>query len=237
MPSWVAYSEQLIRGLSDPAILFGHFTYFLLIVSMLMRRMAWLRSIAIASGLTKIIYRAFIVVDPVSVLWETIFVIVNVAQLLIIWYYENHHKFTDEEQHFVENMPSGIGRSSIKRLLELADLVRRDADELLTVEGQRVNQLMYLADGIVKIEHGGRVVAICGPGDYIGELSFLSGNPATATSIAVKPVRILAFDQEKLRNSVETDGELRRVLESALNRNLAGKLLRSNETGTRVAGA
>lgn len=220
---------QVFENLTDPVILFGHFTYLLLIISMLMRRMAWLRSIAIASGLAKIIYRAFFAVDPVSVLWEAIFVLVNAAQLAVIWYYEHHHKFEAEERHFVENMPAGIGRSAVKRLLELADLERFSVGETLTREGEPVTKLMYVADGVAKIEHAGRIVAICGPGDYVGELSFLSGQRATATATAVKPMRVLSFEQTKLRATIASDPELRRVLETALNRNLAGKLTRTNQ--------
>ena len=223
--------DELLRGLSDPVILFDHFTYFLLIVSMLMRRMVTLRIVAVGSGIAKIAYRAFFVLDPVSVLWETIFVLVNIGQLLIIWYYEYHHRFADEERHFADNMPAGVDRSAIKRLLDLADLQRHATGDVLTTEGEPVKRLMYLADGIVKIELGDRVVAICGPGDYIGELSFLSGRPASATATVVKPTRILAFDQARLTASIEADPQLRRTLESALNRNLAGKLVRSNDTG------
>ena len=223
--------EELIQGLSDPVILFGHFTYLLLIVSMLMRRMVALRVLAVASGVAKIVYRAFFVLDPVSVLWETIFVLVNIGQLLIIWYYEHHHRFADDERHFADNMPEGIDRSALKRLLDLSELERHDPGVILTTEGQPVRRLMYLADGIVKIEHDDRLVAICGPGDYIGELSFLSGNPASATATVVKPARILAFDQTRLNAATDADTQLRRTLESALNRNLAGKLARSNDPG------
>ncbi len=223
--------EELIQGLSDPVILFGHFTYLLLIISMLMRRMVALRILAVASGVAKIVYRAFFVLDPVSVLWETIFVLVNIGQLLIIWYYEHHHRFADDERHFADNMPEGVDRSALKRLLDLSELERHDPSAILTTEGQPVRRLMYLADGIVKIEHGDRVVAICGPGDYIGELSFLSGNPASATATVVKPARVLAFDQTRLNAATASDTQLRRTLESALNRNLAGKLARSNDPG------
>jgi hypothetical protein len=221
--------QELIAGLSDPAVLFGHFTYLLLIISVLMRRMVWLRLFAVASGVTKIIYRAFFILDPVSVLWETVFVIVNLVQLAIIWYYEYHHRFSEDGRHFAESMPAGTERSAIKRLLDLSDLVRNEPGDVLTREGAPVRNLMYVADGIVKIEHGDKVVAICGPGDYVGELSFLSGSPATATATVVKPARILAFDQARLAAAVEGDLQLRRTLESALNRNLAGKLTRANE--------
>jgi len=221
--------DHLVRGLVDPVILFGHFTYFLLIVSMLMRRMVALRLLAVASGLAKIVYRSVFVFDPVSVLWETVFVLVNVIQLLIIWYYEHHHRFAAEQKHFAENMPDSVDRSAIKRLLDLSDLRRYEPGTVLTTEGQPVRQLVYIADGIVKIEHGDRIVAICGPGDYIGELSFLSGRPASATASVVKPSRALVFDQVRLAAATAADPQLRRTLESALNRNLAGKLTRAND--------
>jgi hypothetical protein len=223
--------DELLAGLTDPVILFGHFTYLLLIVSMLMRRMVALRLFAVASGLAKIVYRAFFVLDPVSVLWETIFVLVNIVQLVIIWYYEYHHRFSEEHEHFARNMPVDTDRGALKRLLDLSELNRFAPDDVLTREGEKVTRLFYLADGIVKIEHGGRVVAICGPGDYIGELSYLSGGAASATAVVVKPTRVLAFEQAKLAAAIKSDATLRRTLESALNRNLAGKLMRANEAG------
>ena len=231
------FVDELLAGLRDPVILFGHFTYLLLIISMLMRRMVMLRLLAVASGLAKIVYRAVFIIDPVSVLWETIFVLVNIIQLVIIWYYEYHHRFSEEQQHFADNMPPDTDRSALKRLLDLSDLQGFAPDEVMTREGEKVTRLIYLADGIVKIEHAGRVVAICGPGDYIGELSYLSGNPASATAIVVKPARVLAFEQSKLNAAIKSDASLRRTLESALNRNLAGKLVRSNDAGTAVPAA
>jgi hypothetical protein len=225
-------------GFFDPAILFGHFSYFLLIVSMMMRRMLWLRSIAIASGVTKIIYRAFFVFDPVSVFWESVFVAVNVFQLIALWYFDNHYRFKDEKQHFAERIPVGINRRAVRRVLQFARAVQFDEGAKLAVEGAPVRDLIYISEGVVTIERGGQIVAFCGPGDYIGELSFLTHNPATATAIASKNLRTLVFDQNRLRAAIEDDGELRRVVEAALNHTLASKLLRSNTPlGEAVQGA
>ena len=223
------YIDELLHGLRDPAILFGHFTYLLLIISMLMRRMVWLRAFAVASGLTKIVYRAFFVFDPVSVLWETVFVLVNIGQLLIIWYYERHHRFSGAEQHFADNMPPGMDRATIKRLLGFSASRDVEAGATLTSEGQGVDDLLYVAGGEVRILHGDRIVATCNPGDYVGEMSFLTGNPASATSKSVTPVRLLAFERRKLRAAIDADPALRRTLEAALSRNLAEKLVRAND--------
>lgn len=73
--------HDLQLTLTDPRLLFGHFTYLLLIVSMLMRRIVWLRAIAVAAGISKVIYRIFFIFDPVSVLWESMFVLVTVGEL------------------------------------------------------------------------------------------------------------------------------------------------------------
>ena len=54
----MAALEAIWHALADPVVAFGHFSYFLLIVSMLMRRMVWLRTLAVASGLTKIVFTA-----------------------------------------------------------------------------------------------------------------------------------------------------------------------------------
>lgn len=80
-------------------------------------------------------------------------------------------------------------------------------------------------------------MAICGPGDYVGELSFLSGKAATVTAMVVKPTRAVVFDQARLNAAVAGDALLRRTLDSALNRNLAGKLTRSNDGPTSGAAA
>lgn len=220
--------DQLLNGLTNPVILFGHFTYFLLIVSMLMRRMVWLRSFAVASGVAKIIYRAFFVFDPVSVLWETVFVLVNIVQLLLIWYYERHHRFTEDQRHFVDSMPQSVERRALKRLLAFATVREVPADEVLVREGEVVKDLLYVATGVARIESAGRIIAVCGPGDYLGEMSFLSGEPATATVVASKPMRVLAFDQQRLHTAVASDAAIHRAMEAGLNRNLVGKLVRAN---------
>lgn len=220
--------DQLLTGLTNPVILFGHFTYFLLIVSMLMRRMVWLRSFAVASGVAKIIYRAFFVFDPVSVLWETVFVLVNIGQLLLIWYYERHHRFTEDQRHFVDSMPLSVERRVLKRLLSFATVREIPADAVLVGEGEVVKDLLYVATGVARIESAGRIIAVCGPGDYLGEMSFLSGEAATATVVASRPMRVLAFDQQRLHAAVISDAAIHRAMEAGLNRNLVGKLVRAN---------
>lgn len=220
---------DFLHAMTDPVALWGHLTYLLLVISMMMRRMVWLRSLAIASGLAKIVYRGWLMFDPVSLVWEVIFVAVNVIQLAVIWYYERHHRFGPDEQSFVSAMPSHVERRALKRLLRLARVREYAAGQQLLREGEPVTELLHVTSGVVRIEKGGRMIAACGSGDYLGEMSFLSGKPATATAIASKPVRALAFDQAALNKVLTGDTNLRRALEAGLNLNLVGKLARTSD--------
>ncbi len=219
-----------LEGLVDPHFVLGHFPYFLLCLSMLMRRMVWLRVIAIAAGLSRIFYRTVLVFDPVSVLWETILVIINVGQLLITWWYARHHRFSTDEQNLLERLAPDADRRALRRLFGLGAWRHVPAGTALTVEGEHVNELIFLADGLVRIEKGGAIVAVCGAGDFIGEMSFITGRAATATSIADRQSRLLAFRQSDLRKAAEDDAAVRHILETAFNRNLIDKLSKSGDT-------
>ena len=213
----------------DPSHILTHVPYALLVLSMLMNDMGWLRAIAIAAGLIRIINRAWFEVDPIIVFWEVIFVAVNVGQLAILWYYARRHRFAEHESHFAASMPSNVDRRSVRRLLKLARLRRAEPGEKLTVEGALVGELIFIAEGVVQIERGGAIVAVCGPGDFLGEMSFVTGGPASATAVVARPLRYLAFDQMRLRNAIESDSELKQAMDASFNRNLVGKLAKSGQ--------
>lgn len=221
--------QPFVDRMLDPSHILTHVPYALLVLSMLMNDMGWLRAIAIAAGVIRIINRAWFEVDSIIVFWEVIFVAVNIGQLLILWYYARRHRFEEHETHFADSMPQSVDRRSIRRLLKLAHMRHAQPGDTLTTEGAPVSDLMFIADGVVQIERGGVIVAVCGPGDFLGEMSFVAGGPATATAVVARPLRYLAFDQTRLRSALEADSELKQAMDASFNRNLVGKLAKSGQ--------
>lgn len=220
--------STVLARMLDPAYFLTHLPYALLVVSMLMNDMGWLRAIAISAGLIRIVNRAFIDTDPIIVFWESIFVAVNVAQLLILWYYARRHRFSDDEKRFVDTMPKGIERRTLRRLLRLATLREIAPGTELTRAGQPVQEVIFIAEGVAQIERDGRIVAVCGPGDFVGEMSFVTGAPANATAVAARPMRYFGFDQKKLRAALDANSDMQKAMEASFNRNLVGKLSKAN---------
>ena len=222
---------EFLAGLTDPDHVLTHIPYALLVLSMMMNDMGWLRAIAILAGVIRIINRAFFDIDPIIVVWETVFVAVNVMQLLILWYYARRHRFSAEEQRFVDILPGNVSRRTVRKLLRLSTPRSVEAGVVLTSEGQAVERLIFIGDGVAQIERAGRIIAVCGPGDFVGEMSFVTGAPASATAVAARPMALFEFDQKRLQSVAEADIDLRRALEAAFNRNLVGKLGRAPLAG------
>ncbi len=222
--------SQLLASFNDPVRLFGHFTYFLLILSVLMRNIAWLRALAIGSGVTKIIYRTFFVYDPVSIFWEAVFVLVNLGQLALMWWENRRRTLTPEEETFISMFQPALPFAAAADLLRAGYWHEAPAGSMLTVQGQALNALIYLSEGDVRIEAGGRPVARCGPGDFLGEMTWQSGAPATGTAVAETAVRYLRFERSQLETAMRKRPVLGFAMQASFNRNLIGKLVRANET-------
>ena len=215
-------------GYAGMALLVGNLTYVVQLSSLLMRNIAWLRLLAIAAGVIKIIYRLFFVPDPVSVFWESTFLVVNLGQLALIWWENRPPTFTAEEQYFIDVVVPDLAAPDARILLNGGNWVDLPEGAEVTTEGKRLDALIFIAAGEVRIERGGVAIAACGPGDFLGEMTYASGNPATATSIAVGPLRCLRFERAALDKAQARRPVLRMALHASFNRNLIEKLLRSS---------
>ena len=178
----------------SPGALVGHAGYLLLILSMLMTRMLWLRIIAIGAGTLQAIYYGVWLHDPVGTFWETIFVLTNIGQIAIMGWRNGKARFTADERAFYEIAVPELEPADARRLLRAGRWLDAPAATVLAEEGKPVPDLVFLVAGDVDITHGEQIVGQCGPGAFIGEISVSTGGPATATAVARTAVRYLAFD-------------------------------------------
>ena len=206
----------------------GHASYVLLVLSMMMRSMFWLRVLVIMSAFVAIAYDWFWLKDPVGVFWETLLVLVNIVQLTITWHQNRSAQFSDEERAFMDGHLPSLSMAQRRRLLNHGMWISGDKDTQLTEEGEPVSHLVYLADGQALVSSGGKPVAVCEPGAFIGEMTALHGDPANGTVKLIRHSRYWAIEAQQLRDLVGKDGEIANALESSFARNMRDKLVRSN---------
>ena len=79
---------------------------------------------------------------------------------------------------------------------------------VLIEEGKQPDSLFILIDGEVRISISRptpRDVAVCGPGEFLGELSFLESRPASATVRALSPLIVLRIRRAAMLARLASD--------------------------------
>ena len=112
-------------------LLVGNIEYVLLVISMLMTRMVWLRTLAVGSGVAGFIYCTWWLHDPVGMFWETTFTLVNVAQLALLKYRNVATRFSDNDREFYLRIFPQLEPYQMRRLLKAG----------LDGEGERSGQI------------------------------------------------------------------------------------------------
>ena len=105
----------------------------------------------------------------------------------------------------------------LNHLEESATLLEFSAGDALIEEGTNADSLLLIAEGQIKVFTNafGKIVDLktLNPGDYVGEVSLLSGKAATATVEAVSDVKVVSIGRVALVKVVENDETLRKALE------------------------
>lgn len=203
----------------------GHISYILIAISYYLTNIFWLRVTAVV-GLSMEIWYFRLSGGNLStgIAWDMVFIAINAYQLY--WLYDEHRKATRFEgaSHFKQGAFAGLSSLQISRLVKAGTWRDVPQGGALTIEGQPVKALFYVANGVFSVVKGDMEVARIEPGAFAGEMAFLSGAWASATVRAVSPSKVFAFDSEGLRKMTRDDEVSAAALHLMLGRDLAQKL-------------
>lgn len=124
--------------------------------------------------------------------------------------------------HHFNTLTPGLFR----RLMKHAKIWTADAPKTLCTEGQKSGKLYLIASGVVIIERGNQSTTIP-PGNFIGELGFLLGTPATATVIAPNGAVVIEWDSDRIHKMMRNSPELSNAINAQFNFDIARKLTTS----------
>jgi hypothetical protein len=206
----------------------GNISYLLLTISMMMTRMLTLRIVAIGSGISGGIYDYFWLNDPVGTFWETAFTSVNLAQIMRITYENVSVRLNHEERNFHAQFLASLAPYQVRRVLRTGVWLDAEAGTPITRQGEIISHLIFLKSGTCDVLVDDISVGQCNAGSMIGEISFRSGDGATATVLATEPVRYLALERHGLQKLVKADPEISHAIEDVSTHSLEYKLLRMN---------
>ena len=134
-----------------------------------------------------------------------------------------------DEQKLIEEVLRVNEPDNQKHLLDLLEWRDLAPGDMLVREGQAEPPLVYIASGTAKVTHGEREVGACGPGEFVGEMSVVAGEAASASVTSTEAMRVALIDRDGLLVLTRGVPEIGRAFDRALNRGLSAKVRRMND--------
>ncbi len=158
------------------------------------------------------------------VLWNVIFIAINAAQIILMIYGETRVQFNDAEQELYDKLFRGFTKLEFIKLLKHGYWKSFGPQCKLISEGQDMQCVFVIYRGRVKIEVHERRVAEISQGQFLGEMSFLTGERASATCTTLELTKCLCWNTAELNALLTSQPSLRFGLESVIGADLTRKL-------------
>lgn len=215
----------------------GHISYILIAISYYLTNIYWLRVTAVAGLTLEIVYFQMSGgAMHTGIAWDVVFIAINAYQ--IYWLVGERRNFRRmEHAHLLrQGVFQGFSDAQLSRLVTAGSWRILEHGTQLTREGEPVKELVLICNGQAAVEAKGNLVAHLRGGAFVGEMAFVSGNPASATVTVEHTMRAFIFDIEKLRKLIDKDDLVAVAIHRVIGRDLAEKLASKNEdAATRAA--
>jgi CRP-like cAMP-binding protein len=218
---------------------FGTVGLLLYIGSYLALQLGMLRGDGYLYPLLNLLAASFVLISLLEIfnlyaaLSEVAWIVISLIGIVRLYIVHRFLSLTPDEWAAARAMVPGLPKDRARRLLRTGRWVDLPAGEVLATEGEPVGALVFIAEGRCRIVHRGIRVAEIGPGGMIGEMTYRTGAPATATVLAGTPVRILRLEAQPLRAFLSRNEDVAEALERAVAGDLRRKLA---ETTRALAG-
>lgn len=208
----------------------GHLAGLALIVAILSPPMPWMRVGLAISGALALVYALTSPGNLGTALWAALLVIVSLSMLIRYILAEQSAKFSDEENALRDTLMPDLNRAAARHLMDRGNWINGKARETLITEDEAISHLFYLSQGRADVLLKGRIIAHCEAGQLIGDVTALSGEPASGTVKLSENSRFWCISAPQLRQYLDLHPNVRAAIERQINAALDAKLRAANQS-------
>jgi len=196
--------------------------YLLMLSALLVRDILWLRAILIAAQSILMTYALQIGNQNVA-FWNGLFVLINTIQVIRLIRERRPIKLSDALEKIYQLVFSSLQRREFLYIWHMGN-VNTVQDSVIIQKGKHQKNIALILDGIVEVKNKNHLIALLSHGSFVAEMSFLTGNPATADVNAQGSVKLISWPQIKLRGLQQINPDLFIKLQSILGKDLTQKI-------------
>jgi CRP-like cAMP-binding protein len=198
--------------------------YLVVLSSLLMRDILWLRLLSVAAAFVFLPYYYFqpSPLWPPSA-WNIIFTAVNVYWIIHLWMERRPVHFTPEEQRLYDKALRALCPCDARKLFQSAVWRTVPSGEQIVEQGHELDELSHISSGEFITEMDGMIVDEIGEGRFVGSYTFLKGKGSAApvSFTAAATSRLVVWKNDALRDLIDDDTRLSMAVEASLGLELA----------------
>jgi hypothetical protein len=204
----------------------GHLASILTMAAYLLKDILWLRSLTILSCFAGIAFNLFVPATPLwtVIYWNILFAIINIVQVAIIIKQRSGVHFTEEEKELHDTLFKNFAPFEFMKLMRVGKWLEAKQGQILATEEKPIDSIMLIYNGLVGVETNGKEVATLKDGNFIGEMSFITGGAASATVKALLPTRYIAWPKDAISRLLNRNPSMRFAMQAMLSTDLSKKL-------------
>ncbi|BDI60812.1 Crp/Fnr family transcriptional regulator [Qipengyuania nanhaisediminis] len=214
----------------ETGAIYGWLAGVLLIAAMIPQQVRLIRVLALFAGLFAVLHFAISDGLGTGLVLALAFLGINAARYAQLVRRARSGVMTREERELFNHVMQIEEPAQQSRLRDLMIWQDVPAGTQLIEQGQRDPPLIYIASGRAEIERDLAVVGECGAGEFLGEMSHVSGERASARVTVTQDMRLALLDRDALGQLARSLPEIGAALDRAFNRSLAVKVMRMNES-------
>lgn len=127
------------------------------------------------------------------------------------------HRRSDKVE-LIRNVPlfQSLSNKDLDLIAKHADEISEPEGKVLCKQGENARELIILVEGKARVERSGHTIDHMGPGEFIGEMGLIDGQPRSATVTLESPGTLLVIEARSFWTLLESVPGLSRKLLAAL---------------------
>ncbi|MBK8383599.1 MAG: cyclic nucleotide-binding domain-containing protein [Ignavibacteria bacterium] len=209
----------------------GHISYIIFAFGTGFRNIIYLRTSLIIASVLQIFYTVYSINDifKTPIIWSIAIIVINLFQVAYILYYKRFMNLSHDEKEVLNMIGGSLDIINFKKLMNAGIWTTYRENHKLIVENETTEKLFYLVDGDVEVTIKDKQIAIINKGNFLGEMSFLSGELPSASVSTINTAKILSWDKSKLKNLMEKNDGFKHEIYSIFSNDLIVKIINQNK--------
>jgi len=194
-------------------------------IGYIIKEILWLRTVIIFAGLCMII-RGLIIKNYIVVFWMSVFVVINIIQVIQILLEKRPVKLSPEIKDLYDRLFNDMTTREFMLFWKMGEQKDLKAGSYLCHDNVPINEIILVTNGQVDVIKNEKHIARLGQGYFIAEMQYLVGANPSADVISQSEVSIISWGHDKIQRLKETYPYIYNKFQLILSKDLTNKLKR-----------